>query len=233
VVLYAGLARGGEAVELTWKSGVTVGQGQGFVSRAAAWQVGHVLAGLTPPGGKGEGRLAFKTGTSYGHRDAWAVGFDGGHVAAVWIGRPDGTPVPGAFGGELAAPILTELFQRLKPALADLPPPPPETLIVANAQLPQPLQRFRGRRALFLPDADAPVLAFPPDGALLPLDDDMPLVVKIREGQPPFTVLADGAPVVTEASGREIELPWRAKGFVRLSVIDARGRAARVDIRVD
>ena len=233
VQLYAGLARGGQAIDLRWKSDAEPGAGQRIVSRAAAWQVGHILAGLTPPGGKAEGKLAFKTGTSYGHRDAWAVGFDGSHVAAVWIGRADGTPVPGAFGGDLAAPILTEVFQRVKPELTALPPPPPETLILANAQLPLPLQRFRGRSAVFKPAADAPVLAFPPDGARLPLDDDMPLVVKIREGVPPFSVLADGAALITGAHGREIALPWHGKGFVKLAVIDARGRAARAEIRVD
>ncbi|MDQ2090976.1 penicillin-binding protein 1C [Marimonas arenosa] len=233
VQLYASLARGGDAIELRWKSAEVRGEGQRVVSRAAAWQVSHILAGLTPAGGKGKGRLAYKTGTSYGHRDAWAIGFDGAHVAGVWIGRADGTPVPGAFGGELAAPILTELFHRLKPALDELPPPPPETLIVANARLPQPLQRFRGRRAVFEAAADAPVLAFPPDGATLPLEDDIPLVVKIREGRPPFTVLADGAPLVTGARGREIELPWRGTGFLNLSVIDAKGRSARVSIRLE
>ncbi|MDU8929450.1 penicillin-binding protein 1C [Alisedimentitalea sp. MJ-SS2] len=230
--LYAGLASGGEAVELTWKSDSVSRARQRVVSRSAAWQVAHVLASLTPPGGKGEGKLAFKTGTSYGHRDAWAVGFDGQHVAAVWLGRADGTPVPGAFGGDLAAPILTEIFQRVKPELEDLPPPPPETLIVSNAMLPQPLQRFRGRNAVFEAPQDAPVLAFPPDGAFLPLEEDVPLVVKIREGQPPFTVLADGAPVVTGANRREIALPWREKGFVSLSVIDARGRSDSADIEV-
>ena len=41
------------------------------------------------------GRIAFKTGTSYGYRDAWSVGFDGRHTIGVWVGRPDGAPVPG------------------------------------------------------------------------------------------------------------------------------------------
>ena len=36
------------------------------------------------------GNYAYKTGTSYGYRDAWAVGYDGKYVVAVWVGRPDG-----------------------------------------------------------------------------------------------------------------------------------------------
>ncbi len=76
-------------------------------------------------------------------------------------------------------------------------------------------------------------MAFPPDGARLSMQKGVPLVVKIREGVPPFTVLTDGAPHVTGVRGREIALPGVGRGFHRLSVIDARGRAARVDIRLD
>jgi penicillin-binding protein 1C len=67
---------------------------QTLVGEVAAWQVDDVLRGAPrPPRVMGEG-IAFKTGTSYGHRDAVAVGFDGRHVVAVWMGRPDGTAVP-------------------------------------------------------------------------------------------------------------------------------------------
>ncbi len=47
-------------------------------------------------------RFAFKTGTSYGYRDAWAVGFDGRMTVGVWVGRPDGAPVPGLVGRNVA-----------------------------------------------------------------------------------------------------------------------------------
>ncbi|MGH1355497.1 MAG: penicillin-binding protein 1C [Thalassovita sp.] len=230
VQLYAGLANGGRAVTL--HADGDTGQGAQIVSRAAAWQVGHILAGMRPPPGAPTGRLAYKTGTSYGHRDAWAIGFDGAHVIGVWIGRPDGTPVPGAFGGDMAAPVLFDAFQRLKPELEVLPPPPPETLLVSAALLPQPLKRFQGRNAVFQADSDAPKLAFPPNGARLPLSD-VGLVVKLQDGAPPFTVLANGAPVLTGNRAREVALPGIGKGFVTLSVIDAKGRSDRVNIRLE
>ena len=54
---------------------------------AASWQVVDILLGTPPPDGmKGDG-IAYKTGTSYGYRDAWAVGFDGRLVIGVWVGR--------------------------------------------------------------------------------------------------------------------------------------------------
>lgn len=230
VQLYAGLANGGQAVTLHDRGGAR--PGVQIVSRAAAWQVGHILSGLRPPPGAPANRLAYKTGTSYGHRDAWAIGFDGKHVVGVWLGRPDGTPVPGAFGGELAAPVLFDAFQRLKPRLEPLTAPPPETLLVSAALLPQPLRRFRGRNALFESQDGAPKLAFPPNGARLPVGD-AGLVVKLRDGRPPFTVLANGAPVLTGNRNREVALHGIGKGFVTLSVIDAKGRSDQVSIRVD
>ncbi|WP_319825365.1 penicillin-binding protein 1C [Thalassovita sp.] len=230
VQLYAGLANGGQAVRLHAQGGAS--NGPRIVSRAAAWQVAHILSGMPPPPGQPANRLAYKTGTSYGHRDAWAIGFDGKHVVGVWFGRPDGTPVPGVFGGDIAAPVLFEAFQRLKPQTDALPAPPPETLLVSAGLLPQPLRRFRGRDAVFEPDSDAPKLAFPPDGARLPLEDHG-LVLKLRDGLPPFTVLANGAPVLTGNRSREVALYGIGKGFVTLSVIDARGRSDRVSIRVE
>ena len=228
VQLYAGLANAGQATPLRWSAheGITAAAPDRIVSPAAAWQVAHILAGIAPPPGAAQMRLAYKTGTSYGHRDAWAVGFDGAHVIGVWIGRPDGTPVPGAFGGDLAAPVLFQAFQRLKPRTDAMPPPPSETLILPNASLPLPLQRFGARNAA---SPDAPRLAFPPDGARLPLNGQV-LTVKLRDGVPPFTWLADGAPLVVGTHRREAALDGLGAGHVTLSVIDAAGRADRVHV---
>jgi len=232
VQLYATLAQGGQATALKWMLSDTPQIRDQVVSRSSAWQVGQILAGLTPPPGAPRGALAYKTGTSYGYRDAWAIGFDGRHVAGVWIGRPDGTPVPGAFGGDLAAPILFEAFQRLKYAPDPLPAPPPETLILSTAELPQPLRRFTGRNAPFEPEADAPKLIFPPDGARLALRGGA-LPVKVRDGTPPFTWIANGRPLVTGSRQRQADLAGLSVGYSQVSVIDALGRAARITVQLD
>lgn len=230
--LYAMLANHGQSRPLFWQQQDIAPDGPRVLSPSAAWQVGHILSSLAPPPGAPNAGLAYKTGTSYGHRDAWAVGYDGTHVAAVWIGRPDGAPVPGAFGGDLAAPILFETFQRLKPDLTPLGPPPPDTLLVGSAALPEPLRRFRGRNAHFTAAPDAPKLAFPPDGARLQAMDDG-VTVKLRDGTAPFTVLANGAPLATRLYRREILLPLTEKGASTLTVIDAKGRSARSAIWID
>lgn len=232
VQLYAGLASAGTGLDLKWQfrePQLPLGR---LVSRSSAWQVGHVLSGIAPPAGAARARLAYKTGTSYGYRDAWAIGYDGAHVIGVWMGRADGTPVPGAFGGSLAAPVLFEAFGRLKPGLTPLPAPPSETLIVQTAQLPQPLQIFRGRDAVFDKPLDAPSLDFPPDGAVL-TNSNAPLTLKIRGGVPPFTVFANDAPTGRAVFAQDVEIQRPDRGYSSLSVVDAIGQSDRVEIRID
>ena len=231
VQLYAALARGGVALPLRWQMEGESAEGQRLIGPVAAWYVGDILAGLAPPPGSPANRLAYKTGTSYGNRDAWAIGFDGRHVAGVWMGRPDGTPVPGAFGADLAAPVLFQAFARLKPRLDPQPAPPPNALMLANAQLPVPLRSFRNRHAAFLVAADAPAVSFPPDGAEVELLPDG-LMVRVAGGRAPYTWMANGVPVALSLSAREAMLTGLGRGFVTLSVIDAQGLSARATVRL-
>ena len=199
-----------------------------LVEPVAAWYVADSLLGAPPPLNGPPGRIAYKTGTSYGHRDAWAIGYDGRTVIAVWMGRPDGTPVPGAFGGEFAAPVLFEAFSLMKSQLDPLPPPPPATLLLPTADLPPPLQRFRPPQAA---RREGPVVVFPPEGAVVePLDGHV--AARVERGQPPFTWLWDGRPIVKQRSGRELLLPLDGPGTFRLSVIDGQGRSAAVTFSV-
>lgn len=232
---YGALARGGRALRLHDRpgAGAEVAAAPVF-GRVASWQVANVLAGIAPPGGRAAGRVAYKTGTSYGHRDALAVGFDGGFVAGVWMGRPDGTPVPGAFGGEYAAPVLFDLFDALGPRAVALPPPPASALTVPNAALPRPLRRFAPRGTLQAPGpgqrlSEPLSVQFPPDGAVIELSSPG-LTVRVRGGTPPYSWLLNGAPVAVGQSAPTVQLPAEP-GFSALSVIDAEGRSARVGFR--
>jgi penicillin-binding protein 1C len=231
VQLYAAIARGGVALPLTHQIGGNRTEGQRMLSATAAWQVADILAGLAPPPGAPENRLAYKTGTSYGHRDAWAIGFDGKHVIGIWMGRPDGTPVPGVFGADLAAPILFQAFARLKPNLDPQPEPPAATLLVSNAELPLPLQHFRNRNAAFEPDKNAPEVSFPPNGAEVEMLPEG-LLVRVSGGKAPYTWLANGVPVAISLASHEVMLNSLGRGFITLSVIDAEGRSARTKVRL-
>lgn len=57
--------------------------------------------------------IAYKTGTSYGFRDAWSIGYDNQHAVGIWVGRADGTPCPGYHGRQVAAPLMIQVFNVL------------------------------------------------------------------------------------------------------------------------
>ena len=232
VALYASIGNRGQAVTPHYRlSDATLQASPARVlTPEAAWQVAHILTDMPAPPNAPRIRLPYKTGTSYGYRDTWAIGFDARHAIGVWMGRADGTPVPGAFGAELAAPVLFEAFGRLKPELDPIGAPPPGTLMLSNAALPIPLREFHPRDALFTAD-NAPELAFPPDGAIIDTGG-APLVVKVSDGHAPFTWLANGDPLVTGVFARQTSLPLSGPGFVSLTVIDAEGRSARAQVEL-
>lgn len=58
--------------------------------------------------------VAWKTGTSYGHRDAWAIGYSDEYTIGVWVGNPDGRGVKGISGSEHAGPVLFDLFRAIE-----------------------------------------------------------------------------------------------------------------------
>jgi penicillin-binding protein 1C len=193
------------------------------------------LLGTPPPENAPRGRIAFKTGTSYGYRDAWSVGFDGKHTIGIWVGRPDGVPVPGILGRTAAAPILFDAFARLGKVPTPLASAPKGSLIAPTAKLPPPLQQFRqgsvsdrGRTALRI--------LFPPNGARLEVATaggrTQPVALKIAGGVAPWTVLVDGIPAGGSAHRKTVLWSPTGPGFVRLTVTDARGAAESIVVRL-
>ena len=188
-MLYTGLARGGMATPLIERAGPVEASPRRLLDPVAAWYIGNVLMGAPPPDNAPHGRIAFKTGTSYGYRDAWAVGFDGRMTVGIWVGRPDGTPVPGLVGRSVAAPILFDAFARS---------------------------------------------GLPPDGARIEMAGDGPnsVALKIAGGLAPLTVMVNGVPIGPETSRRSLFFMTEGQGFVRLTVMDARGTSDSVMVRV-
>lgn len=207
----------------------------------ATWHVADILSGAAGPASTARLPVAFKTGTSYGYRDAWSVGFDGRHVLGVWVGRPDGAPVPGISGITAAAPVLFEGFARAGVAIEALPSAPAGAVRIDHASLPVSLRRFTGGGELLPPVAgteQAPAIVYPPDGARIELgiasgSDAQPLVLKLQGGRAPFRLLANGAPVGGLLRSRTGHWQPGSKGFSRLSVIDAAGRSATVTVYLE
>ena len=209
-----------------------------LMDQAAAWQVGNVLISTPPPENGVHGRIAFKTGTSYGYRDAWSVGFDGRITIGVWVGRPDGAPVPGLVGRTAAAPILFDAFARTGKIPAGLPKPPKGVLLASNARLPLPLRRFRPVGELIRTGADqAPHIQFPLNGSRIDVDrsgdgQSAAMPVKVAGGVLPLTMMINGISVSEIDSRRQRLVDPPGPGFARLTVIDATGAADTVVIRV-
>ena len=92
-----------------------------LLSPGAAWVIKILLQEVSPPEGMTNNQqIAWKTGTSYGFRDAWAIGVNERYTVGVWTGRPDATPLPGRFGAYAAGPILFEVFRVLPRSPATL-----------------------------------------------------------------------------------------------------------------
>lgn len=234
--LYAGLARGGETTALAWREGGEMGaEERRLTDPVAAWYVGDILRGAPPPANAPAGRIAYKTGTSYGYRDAWAIGYDRRHTVAVWIGRPDNASVPGLVARQTAAPVLFEAFARIGME-PDSSPPPREALVARNLELPPPLRHLRRDipKTASVSARAALRIAFPPDGAVVELaQGDLPeLTVKALGGVAPLTWMIDGAPVAQGLIRREATLNPPGLGFLRLTVLDASGASDSVQVRL-
>ncbi len=264
--LYTALARGGEAIPLVHTRDVSPARVQQarevapdrrrallpaarcrlpgasctprLLSPVAAWYVADILRDAPPPASARAGRIAYKTGTSYGHRDAWAAGFDGRHAIVVWVGRADATATPGLTGRTAAAPILFDAFARL----ADRPAPfafaPAGVIRAASGSLPLPLRRFKSpgdEAEVSGPFLEPPVaIAFPQDRAEVATEahENPEVVLKAEGGALPLVWLVDGAPIDSDPARRDVVWEPQGRGFSSITVIDARGRTDRVAIRV-
>jgi penicillin-binding protein 1C len=236
--LYSGLARLGSIRPLREFAKDGQHDPLRLMDQVAAWQVGNVLIGTPPPENGVHNRIAFKTGTSYGYRDAWSVGFDGRITIGVWVGRPDGAPVPGLVGRTAAAPILFDAFARTGKLPAALPKPPRGALLAGNAKLPVPLRRFRPVGELVRTGSEqAPHIQFPLNGSRIDVDrsGEAPfsaMPVKVAGGVLPMTMLVNGVSVGAIDGRRQRLVDPPGPGFARLTVIDANGAADTVVIRI-
>ncbi|HEX2555672.1 MAG TPA: penicillin-binding protein 1C [Microvirga sp.] len=240
--LFAGFASGGEVPDLVRR----LEDRERAVARTrildpvAAWYVADILRGAPPPENALSRQIAYKTGTSYGYRDAWAIGFDRRVTVGVWVGRPDGNPVPGLVGRTVAAPILFDAFARLglEPQTVERPP---HAILASTAALPPPLRHLRKDvPKTVAATTQAPLrIAFPLDGSRVELGFTRPtdlhgtLVLKASGGVPPLTWMVNGAPVTEPALRRQSTWQPDGAGFARVSVIDAQGATDSILVRIE
>ena len=232
--LYAGLADGGVVKPLVWTEAPHDAGAYRLFSDHAARRINAILADAPALEGrapavlaKGAARIAFKTGTSYGYRDAWAAGHNGnaadpGYTVVAWVGRADGAPRTGETGRKAAAPLLFDAFDLIDATLdvgsgVDASTNTEEASAVA--------------RLAPAPRTTPPSILFPRDGVELFVGDNARgFALAARGGAGDYRWYADGAPIKTEA-GRPVWTPT-SSGFYDITVVDAAGRAAASKVRV-
>lgn len=200
-----------------------------FVGKQTADQITAVLSHTPNPTPFNHGlapRLAYKTGTSARSRDAWAVGYDGAHIIAVWLGRPDNQPTEALVGIVDAAPLLFAAFEAL---------PDSKPLSLPSGSLSRMLDdtplALVNHAGLNPDDPDPFRLTFPTDGAVMPLKPDRGIALKLSGGQRPFRLFVDGTPRV-QTIGRQITWIPSSPGFFDLAVLDRDGNRVSAQIEI-
>ncbi|MDB5440061.1 MAG: penicillin-binding protein [Caulobacteraceae bacterium] len=230
-MLYAALGDEGLAKPLAWTEGQAAARpGQGgrrLMRAAAATTILDILREGAPPDGRppsaltlGGPALAFKTGTSYGYRDALAAGVGGGYAIVVWTGRADGGARAGLTGRDAALPLLFDVADAVGAGRA-------APRAIAPISAPRALGQLQAATG------QGPRLIFPPDGASLQVDTFGPsargLVLAAR-GQG-LSWYVDGRPLAPTPDGQILWKP-AGPGFYRITVVDAAGAQASARVRV-
>ncbi len=236
VMLYAAIADDGQVAPLVSEER-TQPQRRAFLGPVATWYLRRILEQSPPPDGVVSpylttGRaIAFKTGTSYGFRDAWAVGYSSRYTVGVWVGRVEGSPRPGAYGRNTAAPLVFDVFGLLPPEDATPHPRPAEAIAASgNAALPTALRRLSDG------GATRPHLVFPPAATTIdflrdPEGGARPITLRAQGGREPLRWIVNGAPIPSDGGPT---LDWRpdGPGFVRVTIIDGADRSTHGTFRL-
>ncbi len=233
-VLYAALANDGEAHPLIWVQGQKRIRPVRLIQAKSARALSKILRQAPTPSGRvphwlarNVQPIAYKTGTSWGFRDAWAVGYTDKWTVVVWHGHPDGSGRIGATGRKAAAPLLFDMFSRL----------PGETRFVPYKHIkpaPKGVEHFAGRAD------DVPQILFPPDKAEILADGfgrearglTLTASLKIEKNRSGLKWYVNGTPVSTQSP---TEAPvWHPEkpGFYTVELVSADGTRARSRVRV-
>jgi len=245
-MLYAGIAEGGDAGSLRYLEGDPQSPRHRLFGTVAAYYLRDILSGVALPDGWAMGQglkrqrsIAFKTGTSYGYRDAWSVGFSNDYTVGVWVGRAEGTPRPGHVGRDVAAPILLKVFELLPPDHRPVPALPAGALLaVTTDQLPSGLRVFTREPESAAPrvaELPPPSIAFPPNGATVPVPGpaakERTILLKADGGKEPLTWLVNGVLIGSFDRFAPVVYTPMEEGPARVTVVDSYGRSDTAQIR--
>ena len=233
VAMYSTFANRGLYYPLTYQLDEQPVTAKVLLSESAVWYINDILKDAYSPKGFSKPKdLHYKTGTSYGYRDAWSIGYTHHYTIGIWVGRPDGGYGKHITGIQTAAPILFKAVQRLPKKSSQLNvKPPAEVLITEHKSLPPALQ--------WLGHADAnidskPEIIYPPNNAsisvFLSMNKSQAIPLKANGGTPPYHWLIDGHPL--PENNRNTPMQWIPEypGEANVTLIDQKGRISTVDV---
>jgi penicillin-binding protein 1C len=236
VWFYSSFANEGELKRLRYlRSDPADTLGEIFTAPAAN-AVADILADMPAPAGSyrlhardGTRRVGFKTGTSYGFRDAWTIGFDKLHTVGVWIGRPDGSPLLGVYGVKAAAPVVMQVFDVLPiPATGAGSGRKPLGALASPRNLPQRLKRF-GPAPVSQPFEPLKI-TFPMSGSQIVAQraegEAVSLPLKVSGGRPPYRWSMPDADDAEENTAEHLAA-ITSRGQIVVTVTDADGNVDR------
>lgn len=226
--LYKSLANGGDAapLSLTGKSGVKIDQK--IMSANTADEISQILRYAPGPRGRvphwlksNAHSISYKTGTSYGFRDAWAAGYTSEWTVVIWTGRPDGGTMPGQTGRNFAAPIMFDVFENL-PGQGQgggfHKAPKPATGLVNLIEIE--------------PDKAQPIFEFPQDGAIILTRDPLRGVnIILSDEAKDRQLYVNGLPL-THKNKQWIWHPETA-GFYDIKAVNPAGDVSKINVRVE
>ncbi|MFT9409014.1 penicillin-binding protein 1C [Acetobacter fabarum] len=196
-------------------------------SRANA-DIRTILRGTAPPAdvASWEG-VAFKTGTSYGNRDGWAMASTPQATVGVWAGRPDGTASPGLTGRDTAGPVLAALLSLLSSPPHTSAPPASAQPHRAVAVLSPALRSLQQRQApqIIFPRNHSEIESSSSEGTMLPVG------LEGSGGHPPYHWYINGIPLDVPPGAQPSWTP-DAPGFAHITLADAQNAHATIDIRI-
>ena len=236
--LYIGLAADGQVGPLRLLRSDPLAPTTALMTASSAQEIGDILRDTPRPEGVAPSQpraIAYKTGTSYGFRDAWALGYSDRYTIAVWVGRAEGTPRPGAFGINTAAPLLFKIFDLLPqepPHVSHRPREPVDATHLAPS-----LRHFAPADAPLLSGPAAPRIVYPPAGATIDVAGEegkpLPIALEVSGGKPPYRWMVDGVPLPVPPIGAVMSWIPDGPGFARLSVMDADSHVTSEDLRLE
>ncbi|HRE32135.1 MAG TPA: hypothetical protein PLD88_09205, partial [Candidatus Berkiella sp.] len=222
---YGSLARTGKVMSLSYLANEPLTTEHSLFSPLAAKQVSAILNAnldLDHP-------FALKTGTSYGYRDVWVIGYDQRYVIGIWTGIPDGKPMAAHSARELVVPLLQKIIKVLPDNPIEFQSPMPVTL-----SLKKSTNRYQQEPHLH---HNQPILMFPVDDTVVELvkaetEGYKALPLSVSGGKRPYTWLIDGKPIKATSWRQKTFWQPQEAGYYTITVVDANGQVDRANIEL-